>query len=203
MKKEHLTKSDKIMLAIFELDKKNQKKITVEDVAVQLWKMYPTEFCLRGYPQYPNNDIQKHITKLLDNNLITGGVFNYKITPKGKNFVKEILNKENVNKENVSAEQPRHIRSEINRILNSKVYKYFIKNPQMDFLESDLFEFLGTSSRSLTTKDRNVFLARYNTIIKDVIPFCNSVKKNENYAKIVIELWRKLQLKFEKVLKTK
>ena len=191
------------MLAIYELNEENRQKITVEDVAVQLWKMYPTEFCLRGYPQYPNNDIQKHVTKLLDNNLITGGVFNYKITPKGKNFVQEIMKKENVNKENVSAEQPRHIRSEINRILNSKVYKYFLENPQMDFLESDLFEFLGTSSRSLTTKDRNVFLTRYNTLIKDIIPFCKSIKKNEDYAKKIIKLWEELQLKFEGVLKTK
>src|SRR3989338_3742651 len=90
MKKENLNKSEKILMAIYELDKVKKNKITVEDVAVKLWKLWPSEFCMRGYPQYPNNDIQKHITKPFDNNWVTGGVYGYKLTEKGKSYVEEL-----------------------------------------------------------------------------------------------------------------
>ena len=67
-----LSKSEKILVAIYELHKIKTEKITVEDVAVKLWQLWSSEFCMRGYPQYPNVDIQKYITKLLDNNLVSG-----------------------------------------------------------------------------------------------------------------------------------
>src|SRR3989344_1764309 len=163
-----LSKSEKILIAIGELNKIVKTKITVEDVAVKLWQLWSSEFCMRGYPQYPNVDIQKYITKLLNNNLVSGGVFNYRITEKGKerfNVLIGLKSQKGIKKGEVSAEQPRYVKSEINRIVNSKVFRYFLENKQPQFLESDFFEFLGTSARSLSTKDRNVFINRYNTLV--------------------------------------
>ncbi len=198
-----LGKSDKILIGMFELSKLNKNKITVEDVSVKIWQMWPSEFCMRGYPQYPNVDIQKYITKLLDNNFITGGVYNYKITEKGKDYVKSLIEEKHQKsrkKGEVSAEEPRHIRSEISRIINSKVFKYYLEDTSAKFLESDFFEFLGTSARSLSTKDRNVFLTRYNTIIKDIIPYCDKIKDKDEYAKKIVKLWELLIKQFGNLL---
>ena len=41
-----------------------------------------------------------------------------------------------------------------------------------DFLETDLFEFLGTSARSFKDNNQSNFLSRYNLVVKEVIPFC-------------------------------
>ena len=201
-----LNKSEKILIAIGELNKLGQKKITVEDVAVKLWQLWSSEFCMRGYPQYPNVDIQKYITKLLDNNLVSGGVFNYRITEKGKEQFESLIkskNQKGVKKGEVSAEQPRYIKSEITRIVNSKVFRYFLENKEPQFLESDLFDFLGTSARSLSTKDRNVFINRYNTIVKDVISYCEKTKDKDEYSKKIIELWSILSKQFSYVLEKK
>jgi len=201
MKKTELNKSEKILIAIYDLNKIAKNKITVEDVAVKLWKIWPTEFCMRGYPKYPNNDIQKHITKPLDNNWVTGGVYGYKITEKGKNYVDQLKGikskKQNMN------EQPRYIKTEFTRIINSKVFKYYSKDKKMIFLESDLFDFLGTSPRSLNTKDRNIFLTRYNLVIKDIVPFCNKFKEKDEEAKKIMEIWEKLSKKFHELLNKK
>jgi len=201
-----LNKSEKILLAIYELNKSGKDKITVEDVAIKIWQMWPSEFCMRGYPQYPNVDIQKYITKLLNNNLINGGVYDYKITDKGRDYydkIKNQKNQKNQKKGEVTAEQPRHIKTEMFRIINSNVFKYFIKNKPMQFLESDFFEFLGTSARSLNVKDKNIFLIRYNTIIKDIIPYCVNIKDKDEYADKIIKLWDLLSKKFEYVIKKK
>lgn len=207
MKQDELSKSDKILLIISELSSQNKigNQITVEDVAVKLWLRYPEEFCMKGYPQYPNVDIQKYITKLLDNNFVTGGVTNYKITSKGLEQSKDILLTKESSKKSLkeSSILPRHIKSEINRIINSKTYKYYISTPVSEFVESDFFEFLGTSSRSLTTHDKNIFLSRYNIIVNDVIPFCEKNRSSESTFEKIIELWGQLYNKFKEISQDK
>ncbi len=209
MKPNHLSalsKSEKILVAIYKLGQSDKNKITVEDVAVKLWKMWPSEFCMRGYPQYPNVDIQKYITKLLDNNLIVGGVYNYKITEKGKQIFEKITDLEHKKDKKmgeVTAEQPRYIRSEVKRIINSNVFKYFLKDESAHFLESDFFEFLGTSARSLSTKDKNIFLTRLNTVVKDVIPYCIRIREKDEYADKIVRLWEILSEHFKRIIEMK
>jgi len=204
MKTNTLNKSEKILIAIYELDKEKKDKITVEDVAVKLWKIWPSEFCMRGYPKFPNNDIQKHITKPLDNSWVTGGVYGYKLTEKGKTYAEKLkgIKVKKSEREKIN-EEPRFIKTEFTRIINSKVFKYYSQDKNMDFLESDLFEFLGTSPRSLSTKDRNIFLTRYNSVVKDVIPFCKKIAKKDEEAKKIVEIWEKLSDKFQDLINKK
>jgi hypothetical protein len=204
MKKEKFRKSEKILIAIDELSKRRKKKITVEDVAVKLWKLWPHEFCMRGYPNYPNNDIQKHITRLLDNSWVVGGVYGYNITEKGKKYLGELKKvRSKKQKTETINEQPRYVKTEYIRIINSKIFKYYSNKKKIEFLESDLFEFLGTSTRSLKTKDRNVFLTRYNDVVKVVIPFCKKIMNENENAKTIVELWGELSKKFSDLLEEK
>ena len=194
-----LSKSDKALIAIYELEKqrKGTYKITVEDVAVELWKKYPTEFSMKGYPQYPNVDIQKYITKLLANHLIDGGVFNYIITAKGAEYAKSLLMEKVTSKAQITNEIRRDIKIEIERILNSKVFTYYSTTHKPKFVESDLFDFMGTSSRSLMTHNQSIFLSKYNTIVKDVIPFCLHQKKNDERMELIVNLWQRLSEEFK------
>jgi len=85
------TKSLKILRAIYELDenKKEIDKITKEIMVVKAWEMFPSDFSMKGYPQYPNADISKYITALFRTNFLKGGFHNYKITEKGKNLIEK------------------------------------------------------------------------------------------------------------------
>lgn len=199
-----LNKSQKILIIIKKLNqiKKNQlQKVTVEDVAVNLWKKYPKEFCMKGYPEYPNVDIQKYITKLFDNSYIKGGVFDYKITSKGidegeklEKLEKGEISEEKLEKDN---EVQRYIKKELLRIQKTKIFSYFKEDSNLEILETDIFEFLGSSPRSLATKNRNLFLTRLN-MIKEVIKYCEN--KDNSDLKLIFNLWEKLQPNLNKLL---
>ena len=203
MNSSEATKSQKILKAIYELDKKSKEgeKITKEKMIIQAWKMFPSEFSMKGYPQYPNADISKYITALFRENFLKGGFYGYKITEKGKEFI-EGKNKK-IQRDKVVSEKiriPREIGFEINRILKSKVFGYFVGGGR-DFLESDLFDFLGTSARSFKDSNQSNFLSRYNLLVKEAIPFC---KKNEDASgktKEIVNLWETLKDKFPDILK--
>jgi|SRR3989338_406904 len=152
-----LSTSDKILLAIYELDKNklNIKKITKEEMVIKVWKMFPSDFCIKGYPQYPNADISKYVTKLFKENLLKGSFYNYILTPKGKEYAEHISNKDGIGGKVTPISSSRQIESEIKRIKGSKVFQLFLKGEkELEFLESDLFDFLGTSSRSLTDSNK-------------------------------------------------
>jgi hypothetical protein len=197
-----LSKSNRALIAIYHLESKKtvEKKITVEDVAVELWKEYPTEFCMKGYPEYPNVDIQKYITKLLANNLIVGGVYNYSITHKGIEVADQLSTNKTIKTKPALADVRRDIKAEIERIVNSKIFQYYINTKKPDFVESDLFEFMGTSSRSLNTHNDSTFLRKYNMIINDVIPFCKKNKDSDKNMKAILEIWTELAERFKSIL---
>jgi len=204
MESNNLTKSEKFLIAVYSLSPKSKRDITIEDVAIFLWKKYPKEYCLRGYPQYPNADIQKHATKLFNENLMKGGVYGYKLTIKGKEYSKRILNKsEGIirKKGSVSSEERGYIKKHIERILKTKVFNYYEEDEKLNLVESDLFEFMGTNARSLNTRDKKSFLTQYNIITKDIIPYCE--KSNDEYHKKIVSLWDKLLAKFQKILNKK
>src|SRR3989344_6236881 len=115
-----LSTSDKILLAIYELDKNklNIKKITKEEMVIKVWKMFPEEFCIKGYPQYPNADISKYVTKLFKNNLLKGSFYNYIITPKGKEYAKALFLNKKPSKNEMTTSS-REIEVEIRRIKGS------------------------------------------------------------------------------------
>lgn len=204
MTSSNATKSYKILKAIYELekDKKSIGKITKETMVIKAWKMFPSEFSIKGYPQYPNADISKYITALFRKNLLRGGFYNYKITEKGKKFIEEEKEKPKKQTKNLSNtnKTPRYIELEINRILKSKVFEYF-STGKKDFLEIDLFEFLGTSARSFKDSNQSNFLAKYNLIVKEVIPFCQKNSSSNMSIEKIVELWNLLQSKFSNILK--
>ena len=196
------TKSLKILRAIYELDKnkKEKDKITKEMMIIKAWKMFPSEFSMKGYPEYPNADISKYITALFRANLLRGGFHSYRITEKGKKFIEEEKLKKQTKKSSDKTKIPRYIEFEINRILNSKVFEYF-SSGKREFLETDLFEFLGTSARSFKDSNQSNFLSRYNLVVKEVVPFCQKNKNLDEKLDKIVKLWDSLQNKFSNLLK--
>lgn len=199
------SKQRKILEVVYHLEenKKLGEKITSEKVVVAAWKLFPSEFSLRGYPEYPGEDGTRRIlSNLKRQSFIKGGASYYSITDKGKNFIKRQKAIINPKKEGASdiKKIPRQIELEINRIVNSRVFSYFINGGE-DFLETDLFEFLGTSSRSFKESNKTNFLSQYNLMILEVIPFCKkNLKTNEKVLKL-LELWASLEDKFQDIFK--
>ena len=113
-----LNRSDKILFAISELDKKLDigEKISHETMVIKVWKMFPIDFCMKGHLEYPNSDISKYITKLFKENLLKGNVYNYMITTKGKEYVEKINFKKETHNDSNIISSSRQIDAEIKRI---------------------------------------------------------------------------------------
>lgn len=203
---EQISKSDKALIAIYELDraKKPEQRVTVEEVAIKLWKLFPSEFSMRGHREHPNSDIQKYITKLITNNYITGGIYNYIITEKGEERAKILLKIKDEEKPADYPNQPkRYISTEINRIIRSNVFKYFSTTENPKLVNSDIFDFLGTTARSLKTTEKNgksTFEARYNLINNEVIPACRSLINTDSNARLILKIWELLQPQIKKLI---
>lgn len=197
------SKGEKALYGVYLLIKEGKDPVTVEDLAVKLWKLYNTEFCMKGYPEFPNVDIQKYLTKLFTDNLIKGGVAGYKITDKGAKLVETLLQTAEGKEHSLSesdASVSRELRNEVTRLLSSKVYKYFLNDKNPDFLELDFFEFLGTSPRSLHDKRNSHYLSKINLIKKDLVDYCIKNKNKDENLKNILALWDVLYPKFGKVL---
>lgn len=192
-----LSKGDKILLALCELEKKRPagQKITKEDLVVKSWELFPQDFCIKGYVQYPNADTSKYFTVLFRNNLMRGGFYNFTITQKGIEHAEKLTHQKPQNK--IVGGASRLIISELDRIKKSKVFRLFVTG-ETNFLESDLFEFLGTSVRSLTSSNKTMFEAKYKLITEEVIPFCKI--DNSQDSKKIIALWIILCENFKGIL---
>lgn len=206
-----LVQSEKVLVSFYNFLKNNDaKKFPIEDVAVVVWKDHPNDFCLRGYKEHPDVErIRRVISSLVSDGYVMGNVYGYKITEKGEKYADIISNKKNGGKDSNIIENSiasRKLHAEIERLLASKIYREYSKSridgEKLDLLESDFFEFLGTSPRSLSSEKekKQLFLPKYNFMIKEIIPFCKTNSKDDSNAASLVELWSLLFTKFGKII---
>ncbi len=203
--------ADKLLLSVYNLSRGgSNKKFALEDIAVVAWKDDPSEFCMRGYKEHPDvKRIERIISSLKSRKLITGNANNYSITPKGIDFATAIKSGKNIEKAfkiTESAEASRKIRSELERLEQSKMVVDYVsaraKGEKLELLESDFFQFLGTTPRSIYDDKGKTFKERYAIIKDELIPFCKKASKDDKKAALIIDIWNELQTKFgEKITK--
>jgi len=51
---QNLSRADKILVVLYKLSKGTTKNLHYEDIVVSLFKEYPKDFAMRGYPKYPD-----------------------------------------------------------------------------------------------------------------------------------------------------
>lgn len=208
---EEITQAEKVLFSFYNLAKRSkEKKFALEDVAVKVWKDCPAEFCMRGYIDHPDvKRIERIISNLTSRGYLVGTVHGYALTQKGITFA-QTLNPANVDmdiKITSSAEASRKLQMEINRIIQSKIFKEYVKaqnsSDNLEFLESDFFEFLGTSPRSLNSdKERKtLFKPKYEFMVNELVPFCKKNSKTDNNAASISKLWDALFQNFSHLIR--
>ena len=195
MKKEELSlsKRDKILVVLYEMSQAKHSTFKYEDVIVTLFKKYPEDFHLRGYPEYPDSSNQSFYS-LRKNGLIQVRNKFIKLTEKGVASAKQALTAQPGPSQKQSKRLRRDIIQEIDRIKSTEVFKLFVKDDKDQIVDSDFFIYLGVTVRT----ERTDFEARIKTI-KDVI---DDIRKYDEY-KIVIDLHNHLFEKYEELIKTK
>lgn len=193
-----LTRSEKILLVMYELSKGKLIKIRFEDIVVNAYKKFGSDFQLKGYPQYPDTGdiIHKPLYSELKKKgyVLSGGKY-FSLTKKGlefglflhKKFTGHIKKSESINKFSRSEE------NEIENILKSNAFKLFTENKKEEILDIDFYSYLGTTVRTR----KYDFFGRLSNV-EEAIESTES--KNPKLYKALNELHRFLISKFSNVV---
>jgi hypothetical protein len=158
-----LSRPDKILVVLYGLSKGTTKNLHYEDIVVALFKKYPKDFAMRGYPKYPDSEGVNH--EFYRGGMKKSGLINYSnkifsLTDKGLNHVENIL-KSIVDKKPVNAEKlSRFAGKEIGRIRGTEGFKLFIVGETQKVNDTDFYAYLGITPRT----SKIDFLGRLNTV---------------------------------------
>lgn len=122
-----LTKADKLVLVAARLQAEGQKEFSAEQLIVEAYRNFPTDFCLKGYSEYPNSNAV--LTFLMGKSarlIVTGwlektGRKMYRITAKG------VAHAEAVSGHSFSptAGMEREVEEGLGRLLESAAFSLF------------------------------------------------------------------------------
>lgn len=177
--KKMLSRSDQILLCLYKVTKGKKRKVKYEDLVVKLFKMYPDDFHMRGYPEYP--DSSDSIQRCLYNEKQKGRVvvFNkiFSLTGAGLDHVKTI--KSNGVDSN-SSRYSRSVEMEVERIKHLEGFGLFVNGKEEEITEADLYRYFGVTVRSA----RSTFNGRKKTI-DDTIKLLSKKTSDPLFSRIV------------------
>jgi len=193
------TRSEKILLSLFILSKGTSKKVRFEDIAVKSFKIFRSDFQLRGYPNYPDTGdiIHKPLySDLKKKGLVLSGGKYFSLTKKGLEYgkkLKEIFKKGDYDFAMEPDKYTKSMEDEINRIIHTSAFNLFASGKKDEILDIDFHDYLGTTVR---TKKFD-FLGRLNNVKEAV----DASKSNNPKLYIVLNnLNQFLLLKFSDVI---
>lgn len=161
-----LSQAEKVLLALYELSKGTKESIRYEEIVVSVFKMFPADFHLKGFPEYPDSGdiVHKKLYDFRKQGLVQAGNKMFALTDKGlvaAERLKKAIKGLNVHE---TSRLSRDIDKEVGRITNTAGFNLFVSGEKESIVDTDFFEYLGTAVRT----GRNDFIGRLKTI-EDVI----------------------------------
>ena len=177
-----LQRPEKIILAMSDLSGGTSKPLRYEDIVVRAFQMFPQDFALRGYSQYPDSsDIHKPLYGPLKRaGFVLAGNKQFRLTQKGIERAKELLSADEKRGPKSGIRLTRDKEVELQRIYQTDAFRLFV----------DDNAYLGVTVRI----GKNEFLGRLNTV-GDAVETAAGVLKDPP-ARKALELHRFLVAKF-------
>ncbi|NTU46330.1 hypothetical protein HGA88_01770 [Candidatus Roizmanbacteria bacterium] len=180
-----LTRSQKILLSLYQLSNGASKQVRFEDIAVAAYKNFAADFQLKGYPQYPDTGdiIHKPLySELKKGGYILSGNKYFSLTPKGITYAKKLLSISQ-NKDINAQSQPLvkltvDQQKELDRLKSSVAVELFLKGRPDEILDIDFYSYLGVTVRT----NKYDFLGRLRTV-EDAISVIQE-RSDELYKKL-------------------
>jgi hypothetical protein len=154
-----LSKEQKVLLSLYRLWNEGRKKIRYEDIVVRVFKDYPGDFHLKGYPEFPDTGdaVHKPLYDYRKRGMVTATNKMFSLTPHGVAEAERIKAVEK-GKPTIEARHrlQRDAQIEVERIKQLEGFKLYLAGKHDEIIDSDLFEYLGVSVRST----KNDFIGR-------------------------------------------
>jgi hypothetical protein len=155
-----LSMSQKVFVTLYRLSSEGRKKVRYEDVVVQVFKDYPADFHLKGYPEYPDSGdaVHKPLYDYRKKGMVSASNKMFSLTPHGLEEAGKLIAFE----KGLPTTEPGHHRLErdaeieINRIKQLESLKLFGEGKEDQIIDADLFDYLGVSVRT----SKNDFIGR-------------------------------------------
>ena len=149
---------EKILVAMYELSDGTTKSLKYEDIVVKAFELFPDEFSLRGYPQYPDSsDIHKPLYgPLTRQGFVRAAHKSFALTASGVEFARKLKSSAGDKlADSKDAERlSRDAEAEVERMLQSAALRFFVERKKEKILDTDFYAFLGCTVRT----PRNEFL---------------------------------------------
>jgi len=132
--------------------------LNYEDIVVAVFRKYPEDFHLRGYPEYPDaTDINKPLYgSLKKKGFIVSGGKKFQLTELGLRIAKDLQGKLKTGRKRL----PRDLEKEIYRIENSEGFRLFLEGKVEKLIDSDFYDYLGIT----VSTPKNIILGRLSLI---------------------------------------
>jgi len=171
-------------MLLFIYEHGNGKKIRVryEEIVVGLFKKYPEDFHLKGYPEYPDSGDGMHQPLYLfkKNGHITGMNKIFTLTDSGLDLAKNLKDKTVGKSIDTTNRVSRNTSIEVSRINSQEGFSLFISGSEEKVSENDFYIYLGVTVRT----PRNLFSGRLETM-KIVIVELKQEKSSKLYDEII------------------
>jgi hypothetical protein len=140
-----LSRPQKILAVMLDLCKGSPQSLLYEDIVVASFRMYPEDFQLRGYPEFPDSsDIHKPLYEMKRAGLVRAANKKFQLTPQGLDVARELLHSDSSDRNRLTKAEE----SEIKRIVNSAAFGLFQEGRSDSILDTDFYEYLGVTART-------------------------------------------------------
>ena len=141
-----ISKSQKILAAMFELSGGQSKTLHYEDIVVFAFRKHPQDFQLRGYPEYPDSsDLHKPLYAMKRDGLVrSASDKSFLLTPRGLEVARSLVGEAEAPRDSLTKQEE----GEIKRITKSPAFELFQGGQSDRILDTDFYEYLGASVRT-------------------------------------------------------
>jgi hypothetical protein len=158
----NLSQAEKVMLALNDLAKGTKATIRYEEIVVKVFKMYPADFHLKGFPEYPDSGdiVHKKLYDFRKKGFVQAGNKMFSLTDKGLVAAEQLRKAVKGHSVHETTRLSRDIDKEVTRISKTAGFALFIKDDKDNIVDTDLFEYLGATVRTV----RSDFIGRLTTL---------------------------------------
>ncbi len=174
--KNGLGRGEKILLFLLESSREGRSKVRYEDIVVGLFKKYPQDFQLKGYPEYPDSGdlIHKPLYNFKKKGYVNADTKVFSLTERGVEMAEGLANGGLTDKGS-SIRLSRSGETEISRIRGLEGFKLFSDGKEDKLSDSDFYNYLGVTVRT----SRNAFMGRMETMSSAVEEFAKNNNSKE------------------------
>src|SRR5882762_9085351 len=136
------SKEQKVLLALYRLWNDGRKKVRYEDIVVRVFRDYPGDFHLKGYPEFPDTGdaVHKPLYDYRKRGMVSASNKMFSLTSHG---VAEAQRLQTVEKGKPAQTEVRHrlerdAQIEVDRVKQLEGFKLFLAGKHDEIIDSDL-----------------------------------------------------------------